>query len=1017
MASNCSIRSHSVALARAATACVMLLSCGRQLTDRERLHAAYDAAKARPVTLRLSGFDYRPAPRRLRGNDDPAVADLRLQSEVFAVASATRDPHVGAIARLLGGRVTDARKALERFTTTTADSEAWNDLAVALYEDAIATGSARTLARALAAVDEAIDGAHRPEALFNRATILETLGLTDAAATAWKAYLASDGNSEWASEAHERLRACSSRPTTRQKWSEVRPRLEAAITKNDAPTVAAIVRAYPHETRAWGEGMYPSLWAEAFLAGDSAHANQQLAMARAIGVQMRELRGDSLLERSVAVIDEAQQSGNASTLRAIAKAYLAYRDGRLAIKNSEQTAAVRALERADSLFTRAASPMRLVARYFTADVSIELRRVSTAMELLRSVEADASPDFHVLRAEQLWARARAAARTGQFYAALDDAQAATDAFERLGDREHATQTRIVAAGTLSTLGRPEDAWKLRRQIFEAATESGSASIIETAVYSAAKEEIVENELSIARAFFNVLLEAPAQQPLLHFDGRLWRDFVTSHLDPGYAADMRALHAAADSLADPAERELARAETSFAEALLTRNDNKRRMDLLTEAIEFRQHDYGAIYLATAQIERARVRRETGDVSGAVDDLRQALETIEKQAATISDAALRDSFFGSAQTACLELADLHLEQQQTTEALGALERCRGGAAFSLAEVQRSLPARTVIVDYALFEKRLVGFLITRQRLRTFEVPRRREDIEADLSALLHDREPETRLRTLYDTFLAPIEADVASCDTLVVASSDAADRVPFGALLPRRAADEPSRLNVILAPRVGPNISGGVQSASPPIRALVVGDPAFDSRRFSSMQRLSGAATEARAVHALYRNGDLLVADDATIAGFRQFAADADIIHVAAHAVISDRDSDASVLLFAPSSDDDGLFYVRDVKSAKLPRRPLVVLTGCETGSRGGGRGSVRSLAAAFLAAGSRSTVASLWPVDDDISRVFALALHRALRDGMTLAAATRAARLEMKRSADPRVNASRAWGAFQVYGNE
>ena len=66
--------------------------------------------------------------------------------------------------------------------------------------------------------------------------------------------------------------------------------------------------------------------------------------------------------------------------------------------------------------------------------------------------------------------------------------------------------------------------------------------------------------------------------------------------------------------------------------------------------------------------------------------------------------------------------------------------------------------------------------------------------------------------------------------------------------------------------------------------------------------------------------------------------------------------------------DGPFFPFDLFGAGV-RASLVTLSGCQTASPGVYYGSSFSLAKSFYQAGARLVLASLWPVSDQLSRVF------------------------------------------------
>jgi CHAT domain-containing protein len=70
------------------------------------------------------------------------------------------------------------------------------------------------------------------------------------------------------------------------------------------------------------------------------------------------------------------------------------------------------------------------------------------------------------------------------------------------------------------------------------------------------------------------------------------------------------------------------------------------------------------------------------------------------------------------------------------------------------------------------------------------------------------------------------------------------------------------------------------------------------------------------------------------------------------------------------------------SLPLSETPLVVLSACETGLGDVLLGNdILSLANAFLFAGARNVVASLWPIPDIATRDFMAAFYTGLRSGL------------------------------------
>ena len=114
-------------------------------------------------------------------------------------------------------------------------------------------------------------------------------------------------------------------------------------------------------------------------------------------------------------------------------------------------------------------------------------------------------------------------------------------------------------------------------------------------------------------------------------------------------------------------------------------------------------------------------------------------------------------------------------------------------------------------------------------------------------------------------------------------------------------------------------------------------------------------------------------------------------------------------------EDGFLTMSEV--LKLPlRADMVVLSACQTalGREVTGEGVV-GLTRAFLYAGSRAAVVSLWPVDDASTAVFMARFYEHVRGGLTPARALARAKLDLR--ADPRHAHPFHWAPFVFFGGD
>ncbi len=123
----------------------------------------------------------------------------------------------------------------------------------------------------------------------------------------------------------------------------------------------------------------------------------------------------------------------------------------------------------------------------------------------------------------------------------------------------------------------------------------------------------------------------------------------------------------------------------------------------------------------------------------------------------------------------------------------------------------------------------------------------------------------------------------------------------------------------------------------------------------------------------------------------------ILHFAAHGFVDPESPQRSGLVLSPAEDANGYLTAGDVSDLQLDAE-LAVLSACETavGAVRAGEG-VQSLARAFMLAGARGVVASLWPVADSAAAETMESFYREMIGrGLSPASALRAAKLRLRR---------------------
>lgn len=311
---------------------------------------------------------------------------------------------------------------------------------------------------------------------------------------------------------------------------------------------------------------------------------------------------------------------------------------------------------------------------------------------------------------------------------------------------------------------------------------------------------------------------------------------------------------------------------------------------------------------------------------------------------------------------------------------------------------------------------------------EGPSRREiDVAAArLRSLVEaGRDPAMIDRSLTTQLVGPaLERIPAGVRTLIVVPDGGLHRAPFDAL---RAGDGllVDRVAVVLAPSAG--LALRARDSVPALSVLALGNPAAPARprgaesemlwrafaAAGGLPPLPESEREARSVAGVV-SGSTLRLRGAASESFVKSAplSRYSLIHVAAHAVVSDDDLGGAAVALAPDALADGYLTAADLAGLELAAE-LVVLSGCRT-ARGvvvAGEG-VQGLTAPLLRAGARSVLATSWAVRDSEAAQFVALFYRELGVDGRVVPALRRAKLDARQSGMP----ASVWAGFVLTGD-
>jgi len=500
------------------------------------------------------------------------------------------------------------------------------------------------------------------------------------------------------------------------------------------------------------------------------------------------------------------------------------------------------------------------------------------------------------------------------------------------------------------------------------------------------------------------------------------------------------------------------------------------------------DFGSLALEASERSRARslldMLRESGaDIRKGVDpqllaqeqNVRTKLRTaIQKRVMAFSGPHTRQEVSDLQQeivSLTTEYEQLAAEIRQRSPQYAALTQA---TSLTAKQIQALLDEDTIMVEYALGDRRSFAWTISRDSVASFELPDR-ATVEK-LARVVHEglsKDPRDAIRpvgyaaamqTLSRILSEPI-ANYRSKKRVVVVADGALQYIPFSTLdLPDDSAD--ARLiahyelvNLPSASALAVQRNALSERKPAPRMLAIVADPVLgsdDSRLLNArsnrnsstarepelseisklgrvlrdvelgdglrgLRRLSLTETEAKALYSLIPPEEVLKAlgFDANrnivtgdeLANYR-------IVHFATHALLDNQVPEMSGIMLSmfdrKGQQQDGFLQLYEIYNLKLSA-DLVVLSACQTALGKDIRGEgIVSLTRGFMHAGAPRVVASLWNVDDAATADLMAHFYRAMIvDRLTPAAALRAAQLRL--SKEKRYQSPYFWAGFVLQG--
>lgn len=966
----------------------------------------------RSFEARVVGLPYAPLrATRSAAPNDPDVSLAQAISDLEKELRKERSPENLqrlAIAYLAAGKGSAARRHLEEANAALPDDASiLATLASAELAENRVADAAEHSGRALE-----LDPMHA-EAAFTWAMAMERFSNRPAAIDAWQRYLIIDSESEWAGEARTRLAALHARRPT---WPEEKLQL---VPGASAETIRTLVARYPHHTRVRILNILLPQWS-------ASGAPEMLALMRAMATERAD--DDPFL------LDGIEHA--ARNRQAIAPAVAAWESARQALNAYEYERSAALYAESAKQFEAAGSPFAIAAAINAAAQEHTAGRNDAALARLERIDASLQRSggrYPSMQAEALWMRGKLLASGSALALGVATWRDAAAAAQRSGEIENVCAIQQLIASALEVIGDPREAEQARLNVL-AANDALAVDADRRAIgyMDAAYGALRNGRPRVAIAFTRAQMIAAgamhdeASQALS--DARR----ALALLDLGrFEAALHSVGSArhhAMQIPSDGNRDSVLSEVDYIDGIVAYRQSRTSDAIfrLSAAISSWQRSGWHLHTASGYLARAEALRAAKDLRGAEQDYLAGIAEMESQRGGF-EPDVRVSYFERAENLFERLIGLLVEQGRGVDALSIAERKRarvlldqvstGEAATPLdaREIRVRVPAGTALLEITLLPGSAELWLVRDGRIQHARSNVSRKEIEASvtrqLAAIATNDEVAAKRegRFLYDRLLASLTAALPPDSTLLIVPDGALHAVPFAALVTPDDRYLVERFAIASAPS-----------------ASVVLRPLPSSRRDSlfavaqpaprDLQRLSAAADEAEEAAREHRNGRFAKGAAITPDAFLERAGESAWVYFTGHAKTDVEHASRSALMFESWSGPARELTAAEIGASRLPSAPFVVLAACSTG-----RGTLRrnegiqSLSAAFLQAGARGVVATLWDVDDVRAAKLFRFFHRNLREGARPADALRSAQRSLLHGSDAKDRAPSVWASAVVEG--
>lgn len=924
------------------------------------------------------------------------------------------------------------------------------------------------LNKALALDDSLLD------ARFNRALLYQALGLTPRALEDWERYVAQDPRSSWADEARkniEQIRA------ERDKVSRRDSDLYREFTEaQQARDEERIWRVFSKSHLRTGNAITNRL-IDDYLDSSSTGRREEADRLSQSLTQLGDLSRQRATDLFTADLARLYGSATPSQLKSLTEARGLMREANQLYNQSRNDQAIAHFGRAKSLFEQSGDlPEALLADFWAGHCYSQQADMQRSFSIYNDVAAHCEgQSYKWLLAITQNGLATLRTRTTQYSQAVDNGWTSYKLSSQAADENGMLRSLNTLSGLYRSLGNYRQSLRIAQQGLILANKiSADASQVigfyATSAWSfnslglyAAALDFEQQALSLAEVMNN--------NPLALSRYRVQLGLIQGRLK-NYDAAIGNIRLGIEIGQGLGTEKLGQEMTTYARLYLSRLYREAGMHadalaVLNEVIEFCRQNNQPWLLHEAYKEQLLTHIAQGEVTSAGEELGRILASYEEQRGQILEESNRSSFFDKEQDiydVAIDFAYTHLTDAQHSFEYSESSRARSlfdaSAAnwrveetaglpdlrfagslkpMSLEEIRRRMPARAQLLQYAVLKDRTIIWYISRERFEALAVNVGSEELTGKVERLLNlvsgtpsaadDEQYRGIAAGLYDILIRPAAPLLDPDKQLCIIPDKSLHLLPFNALF---SSSTQRFLVEDFTLTYAPSANLFIHDTEAAVekehvraeRLLAVGNPRFDRETYPDLADLPSAAREATEIDALYDSCSLLTGPAATKTAVQVEMGRADVLHFATHYLADSTSPMLSKLLLAddpgrhePKPSADGALQVYEFYRLKPTRARLVVLSACQTGVEGYSRseGAV-GLSRPFKAVGVPLVIASLWPVDSQVTADLMVNFHRLRkRAGLPSAEALRTAQVQMLKHPDPGYRRPHYWASFALVG--